>query len=117
MALYAFGSCVWLIGVAFCGWSGGQEWAAQGASVQAQSMYGAAAVVQLQPGQGAGLSPSSLQQPFTAPRVFVERGPVKASPPAGSPAKGVGVGSPQGRVAGVRRSLQQGGNGRAASRR
>lgn len=104
------------------------------ANETAQSAYGAAAVVQLQPYQqqqqkqeqiqstwsgSVGRSAQQQSSPIAArggasvPRVHVERGPARSSPAATavSPAhKGVGS-SPAsaGRSVGVRRSLHQGG--------
>jgi hypothetical protein len=97
----------------------GYACAAADTSAQAQSVYGAAAVVRLQQPQQAqrqaamsslpGLvarGSSGGQQPAAgSPKVFVERGPAGA---AGSPQK-AGVASPAGsRAVGMRRVLQQG---------
>lgn len=103
-------------------------------SAQAQSVYGAAAVVQLQqpqqrlqqsalsamPGLVARSSPQSglaaAVPGASVPKVYVERGPGRspAGAVAGSPQKAAAAGSPA-RSVGVRRSLQQG--GRAAHSR
>jgi hypothetical protein len=104
-------------------------------SQQAQSVYGAAAVVQLQPygqqqhvgaaGGRRGFA-SSPKQPMSpgagsgapVPRVYVERGPARASPIAAAQAQKAGASSsssPQtGRSAGVRRSLHSASSGKAS---
>lgn len=99
-------------------------------SAQAQSAYGAAAVVQLQP-QGQqrmhqsalsclpdfpARSPQQSGLPAAVPKVYVERGPGRSpagAAAAGSPQKAAAAGSPQtkGRSVGVKK-VQQGAGGR-----
>jgi hypothetical protein len=107
------------------GWGhlpGGQPAGYHSAPIQAQSAYGAAAVVQLLQPQGAqraGQSALSSLPGFVArspaSRVFVERGPGAGASPS-SPQKGAAANSPQAsRSVGARRSLG-GADARAAAR-
>lgn len=95
-------------------------------SPQAQSVYGAAAVVQLQPhGQQQYSGASGVRSSFAAsppvPRVYVERGPARASPSSAAAAASAqkagasSTSSPQtGRSAGVRRSLHSASSGKSS---